>query len=167
MAQMCWLLTHIRRSRHRSAIKAGDALKSADSGQWPPLHAQRNAREPLSVPATASLESLGLFSLCLGWNERKEFILSMSCRKTWGGLTISSVPFSLKSVKQSPSCLRNCSRPCLPRKWTKDWEVLNRKVYYAFDEKDIRRSLLDTLSVHRKTAFLFYRIVNLVPALSK
>ncbi|PHJ18726.1 heme detoxification protein [Cystoisospora suis] len=58
-----------------------------------------------------------------------------------------------------------CSGMRKPVKWSKDWEVLNRKVYYAFDEKDIRRSLLDTLSAHRKTASIFYKVVNLVPAL--
>ncbi|KEP65418.1 UNVERIFIED_CONTAM: hypothetical protein HHA_285272 [Hammondia hammondi] len=53
-----------------------------------------------------------------------------------------------------------------PVKWTRDWEVLNRKVYFAFDEREIRRSLLDAVSAHRKTASLFHRMINVVPGVA-
>ncbi|ESS30583.1 hypothetical protein TGDOM2_285272 [Toxoplasma gondii GAB2-2007-GAL-DOM2] len=53
-----------------------------------------------------------------------------------------------------------------PVKWTRDWEVLNRKVYFAFDEREIRRSMLDAVSAHRKTASLFHRMINAVPGVA-
>ncbi|PFH34823.1 hypothetical protein BESB_068560 [Besnoitia besnoiti] len=53
-----------------------------------------------------------------------------------------------------------------PVKWSRDWEVLNRKVYFAFDEREVRRSLLDAVSAHRKSVSIFYRLINVVPGVA-